>query len=416
MKYQRKKTSAFVFLVTFVYMLMQTRCWIGFGGVLKYSHAFVFLFLILAGFIGWVKYEFKRKYIALGFVYLLTWVSIYYNGNGNFNFLLFSSLPALNIFLVLCIPDENKSELLAFWIKGLGCIIILALPIYFLSFVVELPSLGVVYADYDGVVTDKRLNNFFFLLKPLETNYSIFRFSGPLIEPGDLGCLCTFLLFAAQYDLKKYKYLWAVLAGVIVSFSLAGWLMSIVGYAMIMVGKKKISIKTVALASFVFLVVIMFGLYYNGGNNLVNELFLSRLHDNSEAEGNVRVAVECELYFFALLSSGDLNLILHGYGLDSAAAEAAKGAGYMQFVVLHGFLGIIYMLIPYIIMIFIEKRRYARYATMFLVMAILYLIQRAELYWICYVVPHIFGIIVDGGKCEGNSIIEQRMTINKGDT
>lgn len=398
MKYQRKKTSVLVFLVTFVYMLMQTRCWIGFGGVLKYSHAFVFLFLIIAGFVGWVKYEFKLKYVILGVVYLLTWVGIYYNGNGNLNFLLFSSLPAFNIFLVLCIPDENKSDLLAFWIKGLGWIIIVALPIYFLSFVVELPSLGVVYADYDGNVTDIQLKNYVFLLKPLESYFSIYRFSGPLIEPGDLGCLCAFLLFAAQYEFKKYKYLWAVLAGVIVSFSLAGWLMSIAGYVMIMIGNKRISIKTAVISVVVILFIVLFGMYYNGGNNLINELFLSRIQENREADGNVRVAMECELYFLALLSSGDWNLILHGYGFDSAASEVAKGAGYMQFVVLHGFLGIIYMLIPYVFMIFVNKRSYSRYASMFLVIAVLYLLQRAELYWICYVVPHIFGIISYGGN------------------
>ena len=60
---------------------------------------------------------------------------------------------------------------------------------------------------------------------------------------GDLGCVSAFLLYATKFDFKRFKYLWAVLASLILTFSLAGYLLALFGYSAIMMTKNKFSSK-----------------------------------------------------------------------------------------------------------------------------------------------------------------------------
>ena len=90
----------------------------------------------------------------------------------------------------------SKRIVIVSYYKVVWMILIPGMIIYICSFFVNLPSLGIIQTHYGGDFYGEPCYNYLFYLKPITVGATgMFRFNGPLIEPGDLGCVSAFLLY-----------------------------------------------------------------------------------------------------------------------------------------------------------------------------------------------------------------------------
>ena len=175
------------------------------------------------------------------------------------------------------------------------------------------------------------------------------RFNGYFIEPGHLGMMGAFLLYADGFDFKK-KTSWVIL--VLLTLSLSGYVLLFVGFLFAKYERKEISLKFVLFIGILILAVYLFGTFYNEGDNALNERILSRLEYDEERgiEGNNRAHGEIPLYFAKMFS--DWHLILFGYDkglILDLAEEGSRGTGMQYFMVCHGLIGVIFSFSPYLV-------------------------------------------------------------------
>ena len=397
-------SSNFAYFLVFIAFLMSSRCWIGFEGrnTLFFYCLPIVLFMLIS--IGAYKIRNQSKYVMFAFLIYIANVYTMHRARGTFEIIGMANQAVLPIttYLLLCLQDSKKELLLYHITKWFGMILIPGMIIYICSFFVNLPSLGIIQTHYGGDFYGEPCYNYLFYLKPITVGATgMFRFNGPLIEPGDLGCVSAFLLYATKFDFKRFKYLWAVLASLILTFSLAGYLLALFGYSAIMMTKNKFSSKKLLLGVLVFSTVIAFGTYYNGGDNYINHSILSRLQDDELAIDNTNGRISTQkLEFFYFMFENPSVLWL---GYDKATIsfineQFGAGAGFYNQVLNIGILGIILYLLPYFYITF--KSRDRRYALLSLVFLILYAYQRFDLFWISLILCYTFGICLNDKEFE----------------
>ena len=373
------------------------RCWLGFGGRTQMmTYAFPFLILGLYA-IGQIRIVFKKRYV----IYAL--IVFFFNVMGvrpgsNINAYIYQLFLPINILLVLCIPDKEKDYVLSRLIKWFGSIMFIGVLLYLVNLVVDLPSLGVIKSDYGNIeVSAGFFKNYIAYIKPLgsASTYSFLRFNGPFIEPGDLGCTAAFMLMAAKFDFKRYdKLIWIFIA-LIVSMSLAGYLLTIIAYFFVMFSQKKISKMTMVATIICLFGIYFFGTYYNGGDNVFNEAILSRLQSDEEKgfSGNNRNSLLKTQYFLNMFS--DPHTMWFGYDARTIEYlnESGLGAGFINKAINVGMFGMIGLLLPYL---YIAKTSSSKkYAWLFFVFFLFYMYQRSEATWICYIICYVYGIVIN---------------------
>lgn len=396
MRKKTKNSSILFYLAAFVFMLMEARCWIGFG------FRFILPFLILVGLtmlglLGGIKFEFKRRYIIFSVLYLF---SLYFTGHvweQNINGLIYVVISAVNVLFFLSIPDDTKDNMFSSWIKWFGYLMIPSLIIFFITIFTSLPSIGIVYADYgQGAITELPFQNYFFYLLPIGENFSSgsHRFNGPFIEPGDLGCICAFLLFAARYDFKRYKGLKYIAVALLATLSLAGWLMTAIGYLLHMFDQNRLKGRSLFAIVILILGVYIFGTFYNQGDNVINNAILSRLQSDDEMgfSGNNRTSLLKMGAFYEMWDNPDV--LWFGYTTNDIEAlnEKGKGAGFISQMVSSGLIGVVSMLLAFLL--FSLKSSTRRFACFFFAIFILYFLQRTDL-WVIYIVSYVYGIVIN---------------------
>ena len=398
--FARKRTSVLVYFTIFIYLLMQMRCWIGFSGRTVMMQYVLVALLAIYGLFGAVRYQFRTKYIVFSLLYF---IYLLYAGRvweQNIFGLIGRVIPAVNALFILSIPDDDKEIFLGYIIKWLGWILLPSMALYLILQFASLPNLGVLLADYGSKIVDKRVyyNYIFYILPSDLHNYGFTRFNGPFLEAGDVGCVTAFLLFATQFDFKRFKFLRVIAAALIVSFSLAGWVLAVIGYALMLFSKKRVNSSTIVLFIIVLLVGYLFASFYNGGDNAINNLILSRLESDEVKiiAGNNRINVLIMDYFLGMFGSFQTAM----FGYDSITVDIILGdsasVGFMPIAIRLGLLGIILNLLPYLAMTQNSiSRRYGW--AMFFILA-LYFIQRTETFWIVVMISYVYGIVINDRK------------------
>ena len=285
----------------------------------------------------------------------------------------------ITVYLMLCLQDIEKKNILYYITKWLGLILIPGMIIYLVSFFITIPDLGIIKTDYGGNFYGESCHNYLFYIKQIKLSTTgMYRFNGPFIESGDLGCVSAFLLYATSFDFKKYKYLWAVFASLILSFSLAGYVLTLFGYSAILMTKNKFSAKKIFIGLFFVLAVLSFGTNYNGGDNYVNNSILSRLQDEEMSidNANGRLSTQKLEFFYSMFENP--SILLFGYDKNTMSYlndEFGAGAGFYSIVLSIGFFGVLLYSLPYLFITFSAKNK--RYALLFLVFLIMYLYHLA---------------------------------------
>lgn len=182
-----------------------------------------------------------------------------------------------------------------------------------------------IYQNYLGCI----------LIKQYDT--LLYRFTSVFTEPGVVGTFCAFFLAADGFHIKKKKQNWLFLIAGILSFSLAFYIMAILGY-----GLK--SLRKGGYKFFVSILVIfaMYSIFMNiNFSNPTLQILQERFVITSDGlAGDNRFKAEAE--YDAFLNS-DLKTVLFGYGNAETDADGLSAwqstSSYKESIYCLGFVG-----------------------------------------------------------------------------
>lgn len=155
----------------------------------------------------------------------------------------------------------------------------------------------------------------------------------------------------------------------------------------------KIGGKYLLLILLLFLVIYSFGMYYNGGDNIVYEKILSRLEYDKDKgiTGNNRVFGLIEVYYAALWN--DTDTMLWGYPKETMQwlfESGSRGAGYMLSICSYGLIGTIVSVLFYFVYVLMSKDK--KFAFCCLLFIVLIYLQRSYPFWFSWIICFIYGI------------------------
>jgi len=277
--------------------------------------------------------------------------------------------------------DAYKEDLLHTLVRWFGKLTLVSLTAYLLWLVIGFNSFGILHEPYGY----NNHSNFFLFILPYGYN-GVMRFSGPFIEPGHFSIACVFLMFASHFDFKRQPWLWALLAGVAFSLSLAGYVLLAIGYAMWR-GIRWRKIVGVLFLAGVFYWVAVYG--WNHGDNAINEMIIERLQydDEKGISGNNRNLYQTDLYFTKMVIDGS---IIEGIGgremIKMTEADQIGGAGVTVFLIMYGVVGLFLVMWYYGSVPSICRNK--SYMWKFFVLICLCFMQRAYPMWMAWLLPY----------------------------
>ena len=270
--------------------------------------------------------------------------------------------------------------------KSIGIIVTLALIVYipwlifnFSPFLSFNPGLDAYEFTYDNFAV--------FIV----ASYSVFpRFSGPFIEPGHLGIVSVFLLYANNFNFRANRYLYPILIGLLLSFSLAGIFLLSVALIIKNISRiKMIIILSLTIGSVFFITVRS----WNNGDNPINILLVSRMEydDEKGIVGNNRVSDSTDSFWKNFLEKKSL---LFGLSTDEYLNQAAKGniggSGYKMYIIQYGLIKTL-LVIAFYFFLGVGCRD-KLYQMGFFIIFLLTFFQRSYPLWFALFVPYICGM------------------------
>lgn len=318
-------------------------------------------------------------------------------GTAKNNFLMF--LPAIYLYIL----DKKHQEDLVYSVtKWTSIMLGISILLYIGSFV-GLPPFGTFKVPDNDFYTPYA--NYFFYIKNdmYGGNLMGARFNGPFLEPGHLAIICVMLLYANRYRMKENKYLWILVASALLSLSLAGYILIALG---IMFVKMRNFRNAIIIASVVGLAYFGVTYIWNEGDNVVNNLILSRLEmdDKKGIKGNNRTNRATDKMFSWYVDSGK---VWTGMGNKKVNSDKMYGAGYKIFLLRNSLLFLLAIAAFYILLI--NPKANKRYAWSFLILIALCFIQRGYPAWFSWLLPYTAGI----GMTRGEAIYSFKPKIKK---
>ncbi len=307
----------------------------------------------------------------------------------------------LNIIFILCVscsvfllPHCYIRKLFYTIQNILFYLLIPAIILHIILLIVNIPSISIIsHPSSDNYV----YFNYLFLIK----NHIIYnnRFCGFCLEPGNMAALCCFMLYIDNFDLKNRKNFILILA-VLLSLSLAGYILLILGYMFSHVTNIKSIIKKVIQILIIILAFYYISTTYNDGKNIINETIIERLTPDKEKgiAGNNRVTKVVDDYYEEFVKS---NYLLLGYGNEKFEKIRKQelywiAAGYKPFIMQYGLLRLIGVIAFYFIIAFNSKNRF--YSMGFFTIIVLYSTSVTELFSYMWITLFLIGIKMNQTK------------------
>nr|WP_303256086.1 hypothetical protein [uncultured Prevotella sp.] len=251
--------------------------------------------------------------------------------------------------------------------------------------------------------------NYFFLIQYIVMEDSQIRFCSIFLEPGYIGTLLSFLLYVGKFDFKK-RYNLILLVALVLTLSLAGFVVSAMGWVFIKLQEGK-SIKQLFYILAVLGSIYWGGISYNGGRNVLNEKILSRLQydEDKGISGNNRTSHLADAYFEQYTNNGQ---ILFGVGnqtirkINGGSTKGAnfndqiRGAGYKIFFMRNGIVQALIILIGYM---YIMRKSNRKYSVCFLLLIIITFIQASYPLSSSWLIPFVFGCLLNKKKYENRN-------------
>lgn len=370
-----------VFKITsLIYLLLSSYFWpalfIPSTPILILTNVIMVLYLIAAND---VKLRITARFIFICF--LLLSISIWYGVISGIIYgivMFLSFIPAVYLYIL---PVHRKQALLYFVTKWLAILIGISMIVFALVLLLNLtPPLGILIAD--GFNYPPYLN-YFIYIKSTDA-FSIFpRFNAFFLEPGHLAVICSFLLMANQFNFKKNKYCYILLLSVIMSFSVAGYVLLGVSYALLTIRNIRTLLGITIFGGILFLGAQL----WDNGDNVLNELVFSRLQydEDKGISGNNRTTPETDELFEQMIENGEIII-----GIDNKEDIRIRGAGYKIFLIRYGVITTILIFCFYFALI--PKSANKKYAYIFLFIIMLCFLQRAYPWWYSWLLPFALGV------------------------
>lgn len=213
------------------------------------------------------------------------------------------------------------------------------LILYVIGF--PLPSKHIVNVEFHYSFT----NYYLFLLDDRELFSFLPRFCSVFLEPAHLGMTCICLLYSQIGQWRKW-YNIILFFTIFITFSLAAWVFLVVLLfsASWMKGKNIIG-KIILLVS-ICAIIAVGSIYYNRGDNIVNQLIVQRLtvNEDGELEGDNRATATFQREFNKLASS---EKILTGAGYENMKKFSDEGgnAGYRVYIYSNGLISVFFLVV-----------------------------------------------------------------------
>lgn len=252
------------------------------------------------------------------------------------------AIVSISIFSVLIfLKDYFRVKLLVFILKCFSALLSVSL-LYFLACCLLDISLPFIYTDYADQYYFK--NYYFFLTYDANWFFVLPRFQSVFVEPGHLGMVLSLLLYTQKFDLKKW-YNIIMMISAILSFSLAAYVLIVIGIIMINVIRNRNSIFYILIAiSFAFMSICIF-VDRLDQENMFNKLIVERLTiENGDIAGNNRFSNDFEKDFKRKINTTDKwfgwqpNFSIYGGG----------NAGYKRYIATNGIIGVVVFVLFYL--------------------------------------------------------------------
>lgn len=327
------------------------------SSILKNIFYITMLFLFIHSMYPWFTFEYENAYLSLGalgitafvglrtkifqrnkssiivsilFLFLYLWLSKHSN--------IFGSLELVIQWLILCyivsLQYEYKIQLIDFITKWFAILMSISLVAYIL-FLSGVPFPGTI-VEYQQYFMD---NHYFFLQKEM------FRFQSVFLEPGHMTMGLAPLLFINKYNLKN-RYVLILFIAQMLSLSLAGYMMMMIGYSILFLFDKqsKKSKLISVLLSVILISSIAIFMQNSFENNIFDDLIFRRMQfENGHFVGDNRSSIYLDRQFEDVVSSSD---ILTGRYFNAEMSE--KGvAGYKKFIVQFGLIGCVLLILSF---------------------------------------------------------------------
>jgi hypothetical protein len=255
---------------------------------------------------------------------------------------------------VFILNNKIKHELLIFFTNAFAFILTISI-VFWLLFLV---GLSFPHSSLDLGDGFHLFDNYFLFLhntNPFE-NLIFPRFSSIFVEPGHLGMISAFFLYANRFNLKRKGVLIIFIASIL-SFSLASYvLMLMAALILLFTHSRKPWLYLFLFLGLLFSINLFFT-SYNKGNNVVNELILSRLQvENGDIKGNNRYSMDFDTYYTKFINT-DQNLL--GIGALKFEKLGFTASGYKSFIVEFGIIGSLLVFLLYFSFTYTHRSVYA---------------------------------------------------------
>lgn len=343
--------------------------------------------------------------------FILLQITLFLNqGDLNLNGLLTILIPTWSMYPVFMLKNESKNDLFDTIFKILSIVL-------FISLVAWLFFLTGVSLPYDmeahGLDDLYYFENYkFFLRNTTMVSDLIFpRFCSIFLEPGYLGCIISLLLFIRRYKMDFWGVV--LLISLIATFSLAGWIISILGYLV----HRSFSAKRPVLMTLSIIVVVasiwVGAKNFNGGNNMLNLAIFERLEydkDTGTISGYDRSTEGTDQWFWGtFVKSPD---VVFG---SSSAADSLKinDNDWKSYIVKHGIVGISLFLLFAFFPFYTAPRKNKECRRLLLFLSIIYVLIFAQTIHLIFSAMYIATLILGESSIRLTNINNKNVSSNE---
>lgn len=337
-------------------------------------------------------YSYRYKNVAVFAI-----LAVLFGTHGNMNGYIFNIInifPFLSFFFLI---DNYKYSVFASWRKVFCAIIAVSLVCYLMV----LAGVSIPYTvDFYGDMTSDSYylaRNYFVLIQLSSrfTDIAFERFQSIFLEPGYLACLIVMMFYIDKFKFKERKSNIILLIALLLTFSIAGYLLFVAFYMIRTMKGSKYKILSIIGVLFLALGVYLYGTYYNEGDNEVNTQVLKRLQYDGERgaiEGYNRTTEEFDAYFDDFIFSN--KVVMGDYqGYERLFASGGPNVGIKYYIVVYGLLGLLaYCLFLYSPFYRAVKKNYLTLSFMLLWFVIF--VRGNYVMWMNgFLITYIFGLI-----------------------
>lgn len=380
--FKTMKYGGVFYVICFLYFMISSCTWIAYlvpPNIVLALTSFVLLFICYVN--GYTRNVPNNvPWLLIILLILSIWTSLTIGVISGI-IIIFYYLPAI---ILLLLPYKGKINLLRFITKWFGIIMVLSISIFFVTKITNLPNIGIFQVP-DDIYYAPYKNYFFFIESTNILKILFYRFNGPFLEPGHLAMVSSLILFANRYNFKVNRWLWVSLVCVIISLSLSGYIITIIGYLLL----KLKSIRHIIVLTLLFVSAYIFTTQvWNNGDNIMNDLIVARMEYDEEKgiAGNNRTFGKTDENFKLSWEQGKL---WTGLGTFDKNDDSIAGAGYKIYFLRSGIISAILVFIFYLNLI--PHNCNKRYGYSFIVIIVLLFLQRAYPTWFSWLLCFTLG-------------------------